>query len=319
MTYLEMSRDIDHGGGTWAFTNCVWAPTKKRDGANWPFWEKVQEIQQHDIIIHLRGTPPNAYFVGYSVASGDGFQTTRRPPKAGEWDYADAFYRADLTGFTSFHQPINLTDVFTSRRAELESYFELNNLKGSEKLNVFFVRQSGRLQCLNGAYLSDIDEALLKALFGDGHQIVPPASNKVVISVETGSQIALMRVRIGQARFADAIKGLYGDRCCFPECTVSDARFLVGAHIARWSDNPKLRGELGNGLCLCLIHDRAFEIGLFTLDQHFRVFVNPNFERSSSSVVQDLLIHHGEQIRLASVLPLEDALIEHWIRTGIEP
>ena len=76
---------------------------------------------------------------------------------------------------------------------------------------------------------------------------------------------------------------------------------------------------MGNGLCLCLVHDKAFELGLFTLDEDFKVFVNPKEEGSQSPVVINLLRHHGEQIALAEVKPLDDALLEHWMRVDIEP
>lgn len=319
MTYLEMARDENHGGGTWSFTNCLWAPTRKKNGTEWPFWSKVLQVRKDDLVLHLRGVPPNAYFRGYSVAARDGFETSRRPPDPGEWNFADTFYRADLTDFTPFHQPINLNDIFDSRNDELNSYFDTNKERGANKANIFLVRQSGRLQCLNGAYLSDIDEELLMALFGDGLDVITPATKQVVVSVETGSQISSIRSRLGQARFSSEIKKLYGNKCCFPSCNVSDTRFLVGSHIARWSDNQNLRGHMGNGMCLCLVHDRAFEIGLFTLDELYRVFVNPKERSADSQIVKDLLNHHGESIRLSDVKLLEDALLEHWIRVDIDP
>lgn len=319
MIYIEMSRDEDHGGGTWAFTNCVWAPTEKRGGGTWPFWNKVLKVRQGDTVIHLRGKTPRAYFVGYSVASGDGFKTTRRPPNPKEWDYSRDFFRADLSHFTPFHQPVNLSDLFIARREELEAYFDRNAARGAQKLNIFFVRQSGRLQCLNGAYFSDADEELLTALFGPGDELLSQVDGKALVSVQTGTQISTVRSRLGQSKFSSAIKDLYGNRCCFPGCNISDPRFLVGAHIARWSDNEELRGNMGNGLCLCLLHDKAFEMGLFTLDEQFRVFVNPRERQSDSAVVKELFAHHGEQIMLSDVEPLDDALLEHWIRVGIEP
>jgi putative restriction endonuclease len=318
-TYLEMSRNEDHGGGAWAFTNCVWAPTEKKGGGDWPFWNKVLHIIEGDIVLHLRGITPNARFVGYSIASGNGFRTTKRPPIPSKWDYANSFYRADLTGFTPFHQPINLADLFAFRQVELNTYFDSNEKSGAEKSNIFFVRQSGRLQCLNGAYLSDVDDELLTSLFGEGEAVTDPKTKRVVLSVETGSQISTVRSRLGQARFASEVKDLYGNKCCFPGCTVSDSRFLVGSHIARWSDNEQLRGKMGNGLCLCLMHDKAFETGIFTLDEYYKVFVNPKERTSDSQFVRDLIVRHGEQIRVSEVKPLEDALLEHWIRVGIEP
>jgi hypothetical protein len=257
--------------------------------------------------------------VGYSTASGDGFQTTRRPPDPGEWNYAEAFYRADLTGFTPFQQPISLSQVFRTRVAELEAYFENNKNRVQDKTNVFFVKQSGRLQCLNGAYLSDVDEELLTVLFGNSTGLTASDSGAVIVSVATGSQISTIRARLGQSRFSDEIKKLYGNHCCFPGCDISDPRFLVGAHIARWSDNEALRGDMGNGLCLCLIHDKAFEVGLYTLDEHLGIFVNPRDRESSSIIVQDLLKNEGEKILASKVPPLVDALLEHWIRIGIDP
>ncbi len=318
MIYIEMSRDEVHGGGTWAFTNCVWAPTEKRGGGSWPFWSKILDVRQGDTILHLRSKTPDANFIGYSIASGDGFRSTRRPPDPKGWDYAPTFYRADLTDFIPFHQPVNLVEIFQARRTELEQYFDANRDRGKDKLNIFFVRQTGRLQCLNGAYLSDADEELLIALFGSG-DIVSHADGKTVVSIQTGTQVSTVRSRLGQTHFSFAIRKLYGNRCCFPRCKMTDPRFLVGAHIARWSDNETLRGHMGNGLCLCLQHDKAFELGLFTLDERFRVFVNPCERGTDSPVVRELVAHHGEQIALSDIRPLDDALREHWNRVGMRP
>ncbi len=93
MIYIEMARDEDHGGGwMWAFTNCVWAPVEKRNGSSWPCWNKVVNIKEGDTILHLRGKPPNAQFVGFSKASSNGFISSRHPPNPGEWGYASAFF-----------------------------------------------------------------------------------------------------------------------------------------------------------------------------------------------------------------------------------
>lgn len=320
MIYLEMSRDEQHGGGTWGFTNCIWSPTlKKGTGGTWPFWEKILEVQEGDTIIHLRGKTPEAHFVGFSTASGNGFRTSKRPPDPGEWDYATEFYRADLAEFTHFHQPVPLNQIFSERRKELEDYFEANKAKGAARANLFFVRQAGKLQCLNGAYLSDIDEELLSILFGDSTDLNSSEPKQAIVSVETGTQIALIRTRLGHSRFASEIKSLYGNHCCFPGCDISDSRFLVASHIARWSDNEPLRGHLGNGLCLCLVHDKAFELGLYTLDENYSVFINPKAVNSDSEIVKKLLTMHGTKIHTARVEPLGDALLEHWIRVDIDP
>ncbi|MER9976241.1 HNH endonuclease [Mesorhizobium sp. M0085] len=314
MMYLEMSRDDTHGGGSWGFTKCAWAPVQKENGSSWPFWSKVGDIEAGDVVLHLRGVPPHAEFVGYSIATSDGYSTADRPPEPKGWSFSAAFYRAELEQFIPFEAPINLNDLFKTRREPLETYFEWNRGRGGDKRNIFFVRQARRLQCLNGAYLSEVDDELFYALFDE--KLQTPTGTGVAI-VRTASVLSEVRQRVGQQEFARAIKALYGGRCCFPDCSVDDHRFLVASHIARWSDNPSLRGHTGNGLCLCLTHDRAFELGLYTLDAEFRIHVNP--AKNSSSVLASIARWNGRQVRLASTLPLHEALLEHWVRTAADP
>ena len=314
-----MSRDETHGGGTWAFLKCVWAPTKRRGGSSWPFYNKILQINDGDVIIHLRGIPPKANFVGYSIASGDGFETNSRPPHPGDSDFTESYFRANLTSFTPFHRPVNLSAVFEGKKSELEKYFDRNKARGLNKANIFYVRQDGRLRCLNGAYLSDVEDELLTILFDHECTITSPDGYVEIVSVETGTQIATVLSRRGQAKFAEKIKELYCNKCCFPGCSVTDQRFLVASHIARWTDNEELRGELGNGLCFCLLHDKAFERGIFTIDNQFRVFVNPEEQGAESPFLRELISCRGQQIRLAKIQPLKDALREHWDRIGIKP
>jgi len=76
---------------------------------------------------------------------------------------------------------------------------------------------------------------------------------------------------------------------------------------------------MSNGLCFCLIHDKAFEIGCFTIDRTFHVFVNPKIREKDSLIVKNLLKYHGQSIFLSKVKPSINALFEHWGRVDIEP
>lgn len=317
--YLQMSSDETHGGGAWTFTHCVWAPTKKRNGSPWPFWNKILQIDDGDIIIHLRIIYSNSHFVGCSIAAGKGFETEDRPPEPGEWGFAERYYRANLTNFKPFSPKVNFKDVIAARKPQLEQYYEKNKTLGREKANIFYARQSGRIQCLNGAYLSDIDDELLTILFDHEDVIPAPIGTQNVIPIKTRTQIATIRARVGHSDWAKKVKGLYYNRCCFPGCTVMDSRFLTAAHIARWTDNEELRGHPGNGLCLCPLHDKAFEVGIFTLDNRFQVFVNPEERDAESPFLQELYLQHGKEITLSEILPLKQALLEHRIRVGINP
>lgn len=319
MLYLEMSRDGLHGGGSWSFRNCIWAPTRKKNGARSPYWEKVREVLQGDTILHLRGTPPQANFVGFSQVSTDGIETILRPPQPADWGYSKTFYRADLNEFEAFQRPINLNEVFEKRRAELEAYYDRNRKRDSEKRTIFYVKQSGKLQCQNGAYLSEVDEELLEILIGDSDTPAPERRRPPASTVETVTQYRAIQSRIGHSKFADQVKKNYGGRCCFPGCTVSDRRFLVASHIARWADNEALRGHTGNGLCFCLMHDKAFEVGLFTIDQEFKIFVSPVEHQPDLPTALEIGKYNGRRIDLGVIKPLDAALREHWRRVKLNP
>jgi len=163
MLWLEMSRDETHGGGSWGFGQCLWSPSRKTDGTRWSFWETLLDVKVGDPILHLRGKGNSAAFVGFSVAAADGFATEDRPPAPGEWGYADTFYRVPLQEFTLLSSPVLLREVFSRRDGELRTYF-LNNRAAVEKERLFFVVQAGRLQCLNGAYLSQVSAALARLI-----------------------------------------------------------------------------------------------------------------------------------------------------------
>jgi len=309
-----MSRDETHGGLGWGFLQCVWAPVEKGRGTgSWPFWSKISDIVVGDVILHLRGVKQEASFVGYSTAATDGYRTMERPPEPGAWASAKSFFRADLKNFVAFRTPLKLAGIFSSRREALEEYFDNNKQRGEVKKRLFFVRQNGRLQCLNGAYLSEVDSKLFDAMFAL-EMLEQEAHRPEKTVVHTGEQLSEVRSRIGQDEFSDEIKKLYGHRCCFPSCPIVEESFLVGSHIARWSDNDSLRGHLSNGLCLCLMHDKAFEIGLFTLDNEYQVIVSSRVADQYSPFVASLKFSQGQRMRLATILPSAEALAEHRLR-----
>jgi putative restriction endonuclease len=317
MLWLEMSRDEVHGGGSWAFGQSLWSPSHKTNDTKWAFWETLLRVETDDPVLHLRGKGDSAAFVAFSTAAADGFETSDRPPSPGEWSYARSFYRVPLRDFMPLADPMLLQDVFGRRDAELRRYFTENKV-ASSKERLFYVIQGGRLQCLNGAYLSEVSSELARLLL-DRAGYVPHRSTSIVREVSTGERLRELITRVGQREFSDIVRENYGTQCCFPECDVAERTFLRGSHIARWVDKPELRGEISNGLCLCLMHDQAFERGLFTVDLELRVWVDLAKARRSPWAMAHLVPHHGRELRRGVVPPSEEALLQHWERTSCYP
>ncbi|RHB41086.1 hypothetical protein DW886_18965 [Enterocloster aldenensis] len=313
-TWIEMSRDIEHGGNEWGFTECIWAPTyKKGKGGNksWLYWNNVNKVKSGDFIIHIRGKGKEAEIVGYSNAKTDGYRTEERPPIAGEWAYCNSFYRAILTDFLRFKNSINIYQMFIDKEIELKNYYE----KKSKPKNLFFTIQSGRLQCLNGGYLSEVDGNLLEIILY-GTEKFDDGTVPIDVSVSTSTILKQIKARVGHERFATNVKNNYNNQCCFPGCKIVDKEFLVASHIARWADNTEKRGDTSNGLCLCPIHDKAFEIGYFSLDDNLRVCVEKKIDHSQ--IFKEYISQFiGLPISKGHIEPDREALKEHRKRCNI--
>ncbi len=308
-----MSRDADHGGPGWEFGTCLWSPTKRKGGGRWGYWDLMRRVHKGDVVLHLRGSTNRQHFVGHSIADADGYTTSHRPPKPGNWNHATTFYRVPLGDYCPFEEPIPLATLFRDHADKLTNYHHDHSPAGSTKGRfLFYVPQAGRLQCQNGAYLSELDAELTAIIFGSAS--VPENATQVA----TKSGLAKLQTRIGQKAFSDAVRENYAHRCCFPQCTVSDRSFLIGAHIVRWSDSPEMRGNVANGLCFCLMHDKAFETGLFVLDQGLHV-IPTALAKVSLWAQPNILPFENQHIRTGAVRPSLTCLHLHWERVGYTP
>jgi predicted restriction endonuclease len=67
------------------------------------------------------------------------------------------------------------------------------------------------------------------------------------------------------------------------------------------------------------MHDRAFEAGLFTLTQDYRIALNHSLVGTSPWAQTFLSPHEAEQIALGTVPPSHVAISQHWERIGFTP
>jgi hypothetical protein len=113
---------------------------------------------------------------------------------------------------------------------------------------------------------------------------------------------ATVKVRRGQQFFRQSILNVYGRRCCISGINVP--RLLVASHIRPWSDFPDDRLNPRNGLCLSSLHDAAFDAGLITLDDQFRVVLSRRLQRHfpQPALEQSFAAFAGERIRLPEQL-----------------
>jgi putative restriction endonuclease len=87
------------------------------------------------------------------------------------------------------------------------------------------------------------------------------------------------------------------DRTC-PVSGVDHPGLLDVAHVLSWSDYPEYRADLSNVLALSKTHHAAFDRELFTIDQDYRLRVNPEFETESDVLQRTIIDREGERISI---------------------
>jgi predicted restriction endonuclease len=193
------------------------------------------------------------------------------------------------------------------------------------------IRESGR-RGLEGA--SSADRAIWRELEESPDQIMPaaedalanlslseplfdiepePASAPEPISYAGEDRLAITRQRRGQHIFRKSVLSSYEHRCCITG--LADTRFLVASHIRPWRSDRHNRLNPHNGLCLSTLYDRAFDLGLITFSEDFRLMVSISLREQADSdyVVESFLRREGQQIRLPSKFG-PDAEIMAWHR-----
>ena len=107
-----------------------------------------------------------------------------------------------------------------------------------------------------------------------------------------------INARIKQSFFRKTVLSSYGGRCCVTR--ISERRLLVASHIVPWKADAKIRLNPRNGLCLSALHDKAFDRGLITITDDFKVDVSPalsNYEKEPF-IRDNLIAIRGQAIAL---------------------
>ena len=88
-------------------------------------------------------------------------------------------------------------------------------------------------------------------------------------------------VRVGQDFFRAAVLSAYNEQCCITGLSVP--RLLVASHIIPWRVDKRNRVNPRNGLLLSALHDKAFDIGLITIDDDMTVTGVPEISGAKRS------------------------------------
>ncbi|WP_205254483.1 MULTISPECIES: HNH endonuclease signature motif containing protein [Halorussus] len=182
---------------------------------------------------------------------------------------------------------------------QLDTHPELGWSRGETdmaKQRVNWLRSMGLVEKRGGEY----------ALTDDGLQFVENAVEEWANSdwtpsvsdagMRAGTYEATAYARSVDPEFRATVLSRH-DRTC-PVSGVDHPGLLDVAHVLPWSDYPEHRADLSNVLALSKTHHAAFDRELFTIDQDYRLCVNPNFETQSNLLQRTIIDREGERISI---------------------
>jgi len=152
-------------------------------------------------------------------------------------------------------------------------------------------------------------EQALRVLRQPGEPAGEVFVEEVTVPGETERE-AVVKVRMGQAFFRTTVIASYGKLCCV--CRLPEEQLLVASHIIPWAARADLRVNPRNGLCLCALHDRAFDRGLMTVEADLRVRLSRRLEdHLPDDVIEKMFVaYRGQTVQLPEKFKPEAEYLE---------
>ena len=150
--------------------------------------------------------------------------------------------------------------------------------------------------CSNWERLAYESQIALEQMGVSEKAAVVSTSDAAIRKNET-ERIAETRTRLVQSFFRATVLASYN--CLCSVCHLDLEEMLVASHIIPWAVDSQRRADPTNGILLCALHDRAFDRGLFTIDDSFQLRVATRARKATSSKIQLLALVEIEGSRIA--------------------
>jgi putative restriction endonuclease len=119
----------------------------------------------------------------------------------------------------------------------------------------------------NWEELSFESEKMISKLRGENINLIN--EEKKTHDVFETEKLLTTKTRINQKFFRTSVLSAYRASCCITGIKIPE--LLIASHIKPWAIDVENRVNPMNGLCLNVLHDKAFDRGLITISKDYRV------------------------------------------------
>jgi len=152
-------------------------------------------------------------------------------------------------------------------------------------------------------------EALYAKLLGK--QVPEPDVYDDSFELAQGKEaLRLSKVRVNQGFFRTAVLSAYNNQCAITG--IANIELLNASHIIPWRVDSTNRLNPRNGICLNALHDRAFDRGLITIDDDYRVVVSDTILNNDSRYTEEYFSkYHLKEITLPEKFLPDKGFLEY--------
>ena len=191
--------------------------------------------------------------------------------------------------------PMSLAEISTQ---QLETHPELGWSPGQTDMatqRVNWLRSMGLIEKHGNKYqLTDDGRQFVSQAVEEWATTNGPTINETESTA--GTYETTIHARVVDPEFRATVLSRHDQTC--PVSGVDHPGLLDVAHVLPWSDYPQYRADVTNVLPLSKTHHAAFDRGLFTIDQNYRLQVNPQFETQSDLLQRTIIDRAGQQVAL---------------------
>lgn len=118
-----------------------------------------------------------------------------------------------------------------------------------------------------------------------------------IIDYRGSNKTAQTTIRVGQDFFRRSVLSAYNFRCCITGLAIP--KLLVASHIVPWRIDAANRLNPKNGLCLSMLHDKAFDTGIITIAEDMTISISREYVANADHFFKSaILTYNGKLIAL---------------------
>jgi putative restriction endonuclease len=125
----------------------------------------------------------------------------------------------------------------------------------------------------------------IKEYFNAEQEVINNIENSFfLINTNSTELTSQTKIRINQSVLRKYVLDNYSHQCAL--CEINKSDLLICSHIKPWAIDAENRLNPCNAICFCVLHDRLFDKGYFSLDENYQIIFSSKADKS----IRDLLL-----------------------------